>query len=103
MEGFEEALDRWFKACQSLLDDYMAMNSPTLPRETLSMERGRRYIRIVRNTTSQNIAWAFIDTTNGDVMKVHSWKAPAKTARGNVMDSSNGMSRMTPYGPEYLS
>lgn len=42
MEGFEEALDRWFKACQSLLDDDMAKNSPTLPRETLSMERGRR-------------------------------------------------------------
>ena len=65
-------------------------------------ERGKRYIRIAQARGPQRSAWAFIDTTNGDVLKPASWNAPAKHARGNIFDAFNGMKYVGPYGPAYL-
>jgi len=99
---FEARLAIWLAGAQKMIDDN-SVNS-TLRREVLSIGRGKRYIRIVRITegyTSGSVH-AFIDTTNGDVLKPATWKAPAKTARGNLFDATNGLGRMTSYGPEYL-
>ena len=35
----------------------------------------------------------------GDLLKAATWKAPAKHARGNIID---GTARYGVYGPEYL-
>ena len=64
----------------------------------LHLEEGRRYIKVVRDTS----AWAFIDKTNGDVLKVASWSKPAKHARGNIFDEHKGLEKIGPYGPAYL-
>jgi hypothetical protein len=61
---------------------------------TLVAERGRRYIRIVAEGNAQRSAWAFVDTTNGDVLKADGWKAPAKGSRGNIYDAQNGVGRV---------
>ena len=50
---------------------------------------------------AQRSAWAFIDSTNGDVLKPASWKAPAKHARGNIF-AENPVANVSPYGPAYL-
>ena len=91
--------------CQKLIDEHMAKSFPNYPANmlpTLSVEVGKRYIRIVKSDAAQRSAWGFIDTTNGDVLKAAGWKTPAKHARGNVFDASNGLKLIGPYGPAYL-
>lgn len=45
---------------------------------------------------------SFIDKITGDVLKPASYKAPAKHARGNIFDASNGLSMVNHFGPTYL-
>ncbi len=104
----------WLAACQDGLDDHMKTNFPRLEREELVAGQGGRYIRINNVTRNpkfgqpneqeflRNSAWAFVDRTNGDVLKPASWRAPAKHARGNIFDESNGLAAMGPYGPAYI-
>lgn len=57
--------------------------------------KGQRYLRLVVNNHTQRSVFAFIVTTNGDILKAASWKAPAKHARGSVFSSENGMEAVT--------
>jgi len=77
--------------------DYIASTYPN-PRPVFKAAAGTRYIRVTRD----GAAHAFIDRTNGDVLKPATWKAPAKHARGNIFDASNGLAKMGEYGPAYL-
>jgi len=83
-ENFEIALTRWLEQAQKISDDYMAAHFPKNFRPTLSLERGKRYVRVVKNEQWGRNCHCFIDTTNGDVLKSASWKAPAKGARGSI-------------------
>lgn len=69
---------------------------------TFEAQPGKRYVRIVRRDVGQGSAHAFIDLTNGDVLKPEGWKKPAKHARGNLFDEKKGLGAMGPYGPAYL-
>ena len=88
----------WLAGIVKLNADYMAASFPSLAVPSITATFGIRYIRVMRD----NSAHAFIDRTNGDVLKPATWKAPAKHARGNIFDTFNGLSKMGPYGPEYL-
>jgi hypothetical protein len=88
----------WFAGQVKISHDDMKANFPTLPLATFRADFGTRYVKIVRDDS----AHAFIDRTNGDVLKPASWKAPAKHARGNIFNPDNGLSQMGPYGPAYL-
>lgn len=105
---FEERLGDWLVLCQAIVDKHREENFPTLLPQVLSIMKGKRYARIVLSETTpegktvHQSAWAFIDMTNGDVLKPTGWKAPAKHARGNIDDDQNGVGRIGPYGPEYL-
>ena len=71
----------------------------------LVIEIGNKFIRLWQGTS----CWGFISRVDGDLkgspikkgdlLKAASWKAPAKHARGNIMD---GSARYSVYGPEYL-
>jgi hypothetical protein len=71
----------------------------------LVMEVGNKFLRFWDGTT----CWGFISRVDGDLkgspikkgdlLKAASWKAPAKHARGNILD---GTARYGVYGPEYL-
>ena len=103
MEGFDTRLQEWLEANQQIINDHYAKNFPILTVPKLSLERGKRYVRIVRSEgTNSRSVHAFVDTTNGDVLKPASWKAPAKHARGNIFDESKGLKHMSSYGPAYL-
>ena len=102
---------KWLAACEALYEAHMKANFDRLPRDKFVPICGGRYIRI--NQTAQEVdpvtkrpnrdsAWAFIDRTTGDVLKPATYRAPAKHARGNIFDASNGMASMGPYGPAYL-
>lgn len=101
----------WFKACQDGYAKYMQDNYPNNPKEVLIAEAGTRYVKILKQSETKDeetdkpissSAWAFIDRTNGDVLKPATWRAPAKGARGNIFDAKNGLEHMGPYGPAYL-
>ena len=97
---FEAGLAAWLSGAQAKIADHFRTRFPTLEMPILSLERGRRYIRVVR-TDSQRSVFAFIDA-NGDVLKAESWKKPALHARGNIFDPSGGLAGVGPYGPAYL-
>jgi hypothetical protein len=95
---FNEAFQKFIEGAQAKVDaEYK--DSPNLnPR--LEYDDGKKFVR-VKKVDVQTSAFAFIDKTNGNVLKPAGWKAPAKGARGNLFDDKNGLGRMTAYGPEY--
>ncbi len=72
----------------------------------LQVEIGNKFIRLWEEGTG---CWGFISRVDGDLkgspikkgdlLKAATWKAPAKHARGNIID---GTARYSTYGPEYL-
>ena len=73
--------------------------------QELVVEIGNKYIRL----WTGNTCWGFISRVDGDLkgspikkgdlLKAATWKAPAKHARGNIID---GTAQYGVYGPEYL-
>jgi len=71
----------------------------------LVVEIGNKYIRLWADSS----CWGFISRVDGDLkgspikkgdlLKPATWKAPAKHARGNIMD---GTAQYGVYGPSYI-
>lgn len=62
--------------------------------EPLEAEVGQRFIRLVVSSGSQRHVHAFVDITNGDIIKSATWKAPQKgvhglAVRGNLLDDDD--------------
>jgi hypothetical protein len=95
---------------QHLCDVYMEAQFPSLPRPSLIIAGGMRYLKIQQTEIGgsairpemRRSAWCFIDLANGDILKPKTWKAPAKHARGNIFADDFGMSCIGPYGPNYM-
>jgi hypothetical protein len=94
-----------FKAWMAGVQEIINRNyttSPTPAPKMIFMD-GKRYIRIVEVMSgNQRMAFAFIDKTNGDVLKTAGWNAPARHARGNLFDQWLGLKYVGPYGMAYL-
>jgi hypothetical protein len=59
----------------------------------------RRYFKITLITGAQQIAYAFIEKTTGDVLKpATDWMKPARTVRGNLFSQHGGMEAVSPDG-----
>lgn len=102
-QEFEQKLNYFLYGAQHILDE----NYKDHPIQyKLVANIGKRYIKVVTERIDPKFkgqsAWCFIDKINGDVLKAASWRAPAKHARGNIFDSSNGLANIGPYGPAYL-
>jgi hypothetical protein len=84
---------------------YYKTHLTNLEPELLRVDVGNKYIRLWKGTS----CWGFISRVNGDhkgvpikkgdLLKPATWKAPAKHARGNIMD---GTAMWGVYGPEYM-
>lgn len=94
-------LTRWLAAAQAVSDAYTAKNFPNLSNDVLSIEPGRKYAKVVRESYGCRHAFCFIDLATGDILKAASWKAPAKHARGNIF-APNPVAGIGPYGADYL-
>jgi len=111
--SFDEALAAFMSDAQRMIDEYhdkffadarKRVNDDTFGAERLSLEPGRRYVRVVRrsvNGTSGSV-YCFVDKTNGDILKAESFKKPAKHARGNIFSVRKASEACTPYGAHYI-
>tara|TARA_R100001082_G_C4285572_1_gene125855 strand:+ start:198 stop:578 length:381 start_codon:yes stop_codon:yes gene_type:complete len=97
--------DEFIQKCQVIVDDYMKQHGW---KNKLSVHSGRRYDKIVNTDVPDNLSdhiqrrvWAFVDKTNGDILKPESWKKPAKHARGNIYED-DCMQFIGPHGPAYM-
>ena len=75
--------------------------------DSLYVEEGRKYLKIIKKLGNQELVWGFIVKEDdkkfkaGDILKAASWAAPARNkARGNILDGDFSWVRWT--GPEYL-
>jgi hypothetical protein len=101
-ETLTEKFDSWLASCQKIIADYYAEHYSNLEVPQLSVEKNPRYWRVVETKHGdQRSVYCFIDPMTGDVLKSDGWKRPAKGARGNLFDDTNGMGRMTVYGAAY--
>jgi len=105
-ENFDEKFKSWLEGCKDIIDrTWSKLGYDPSFKPVLEYTKGGRYMRVItRSGVSQGgSAYAFIDVSNGDVLKPASWKAPAKHARGNIFDDNNGLKFMSLYGPAYLN
>jgi hypothetical protein len=94
---FSDAFAIFYAGCVKIYNDHCDQSGFSC-RDTFSYRDGNRYVRVFRGGS----AHAFIGKQNGDVLKPANWKAPAKHARGNIYDATNGLALMNEYGPAYL-
>lgn len=103
LEGFSQRFAEWLSDCQTIVNNYHRENFLKLPPVYLYHTGGLRYAKIESfQDRTHHTAWAFVDVTNGDILKPKTFKQPAKHPRGNIFDTSGGLSRIGPYGPAYL-
>jgi hypothetical protein len=98
-KDFDTAIAAFLDQAQAMVDAYMTNryphhSYPNIARAVLSTIPGKRYVRVV---SSDGSVYCFIDTTNGDVLKAATRKAPAKGPRGNIF-ADNPIAGLTPYG-----
>jgi hypothetical protein len=98
---FKEKLEKFLYGAQHIVDENY---KGSVLQYKLVAREGKKFIKVCSEQIGSrgSSAWCFIDKTNGDVLKAASWAAPAKHARGNIFDSSNGLASVGPYGPAYL-
>lgn len=85
---YHDELAPVFRALKAKVTAHFLAQYPDCPANhyTLDLKVGMKYAKICKKTPSQpgGSAYAFIDLTNGDILKPASWAAPAKHARGNI-------------------
>lgn len=95
-----EGIAKYVEGAQAKINERYADDISPAPQLTWKCDK--RYAKVIKHTENQTFVFAFIDLGNGDILKPASWRAPAKHARGNVLDADNGLSRTIWTGPEYL-
>ncbi len=102
---FADTLNKFVAAAQGVINAHFAQNLKNLVPDTLSIQEGSRYVRIVStkggSPNSQSV-YCFVDKTNGDILKAATWRAPAKHARGSIHAADHGVSAVNSYGANYL-
>ena len=105
MNGLLEAIANDYLACRSR-SEYFNPDDVDVFRESLKIEEGRKYLKIIKKMGSQTCVWGFVvkgdddkKFQKGDILKAASWAAPARNkARGNIFEFFDV--RWT--GPNYL-
>jgi hypothetical protein len=101
-ENFEHCLGLFVEMAQGKIDAYYAASFPNNEVPALTLQRNKKYIRVVKERTNDSSVYCFIDTTNGDILK-GSWKAPVKNGvRGSIYAGDHGADRVTHHGCAYL-
>jgi hypothetical protein len=103
VSDFDEALNL---LVENIHQDYIEYRtSPPLRPTPITIKSGRKFIKIIRDTS----VWGFVAKSDGmhkgvpmkmgDVLKAASYNAPAKHTRGNIFDDNQDYFSWT--GPDY--
>jgi hypothetical protein len=98
---FESALEAFVRLAETNANK----EKSELNQVTLTIERGRRYCRVVSAYTKasdQRSVFCFVDQ-DGTILKAESWKKPAKGARGSIFNTDKGAGAVTAYGAIYFA
>lgn len=103
---FNQRLDQFLAALTAKVHAYHAKAYPqataALGLPYFTCDVGPKYVRVVKRDASSGSAYAFIDRTNGNILKPAGFKSPAKHARGNIFAADLGMSACGPNSVTYL-
>lgn len=98
-------VEKFINDVNSDITDYYTTSLTNLTPELLKVDVGRKFIRLWKGTS----CWGFISRVDGDLkgspikkgdlLKPATWKAPAKHARGNIIE---GTARWGVFGPAYI-
>lgn len=92
------------------MGNYYARTFSHIPTPEVKIDgNGKRYIRVstfkwveARGKSYPDSVYFFVDTTNGNLLRAASYKAPdTKNPRGNIFDG-DVLTKLTPYGVIYL-
>jgi hypothetical protein len=101
-EEFREKLEAFLIGAQAIRKAYWAKCGYSGEPEEISAQWLQKRVRVVTMEGGKPAsAFCFVDFETGDILKSAGWSAPAKGARGNIFDESNGLGRIGPYGPAY--
>lgn len=92
METYETRLEILVQKIQTLKDSVYSQKKPVI------VTNGKRYSKILYAGS----VYAFIDKTNGDVLKPASCNSPAKHTRGNIYKDDYGFGCCGAYSVAYL-
>lgn len=116
-EAFEAALASFLVKAQAKVTEnerrvYTRDSTFEQFKTKLTLEPGRRYLRVVKGGGGSRSVYCFIDTKGGKVqgsrtergsiLKADGWKTPARHARGSIFDASNGADGVFWHGANYL-
>ena len=95
-----ESVVSFVEATKAKSDAYFGIHYTNLDPPTFEIKTGSKFHKIIRTSRSgvSRSVFAFVDKVTGDIFKPASWAAPAKHARGNVLNLDNGSSAVTPNG-----
>lgn len=66
---------------------------------SITYAKGIKFAKFVIDSGS---VFAFVDLSNGDILKPASWQKPAKHARGNIYSPTNGAEALNGHHIRYL-
>ena len=110
-ESSESVLSGLSKMKTAMIEDYNSMSFNDEMKanfaDGISVEYGKKYIKVIKTLGSQRMVWGFIVGVDndkkfklGDILKPAGWKAPARNAaRGNILDGGYPINWT---GPLYL-
>lgn len=107
---FDVALTAFVSALQQRLNQHFTEHYSNLTPPVVGIERGSRYVRVVRTERGQVSAHCFVRIADGAILKTAGWKAPfiAKggpnapaTVRGSIYVNM-GMDAVGVYGTNYV-
>lgn len=98
-------LAEWVGKVHAMRETHRLAKFPNLDPESLTIEKGRKYARIVVNREGNRgpgqSVYCFVQLDNGDILKSATWKAPAKYTRGNIF-AADPLAGVGEYGADYL-
>ena len=90
---------------QGKMDAYWERNGFThSDPQHISVDYGKKYARVVHESSTQRSVHTFVNMINGDILKAGGWKAPAPNGvRGNIFAEDFGAAAVNEYGASYIN
>lgn len=103
MTEYEQALSKFLFLLEEREKEYTANNFPNLKPKKFSVNRGRKFDKIIKYNDHSQSVYAFIKKENGAILKPASYNAPdpKQYERGNIFND-NPLEGTDEYSVKYM-